>query len=68
MLKSFQVWKHVVLELKDITLIYDAPASDVIYKSMKAALYDLSKMDATSQYSEIQYYFIKELEYNEEKP
>lgn len=60
-----QVWKHVEKEFDGITIFYDAPVGDVIYKTIGAALYQLSHDERTCECSDIKYFYIKEIELNE---
>ena len=58
----YQICKHVeCTPMKDFSLSYDMPVGDFIYTTVGKALYALAKMEAQSEYSDIKYYFIKEL-------
>ena len=63
----YQVWKHVEKEIDGITLFYfyDAPVGDVVYKTIGAALYQLSHDERTCACPDIKYFYIKEIECNE---
>lgn len=66
MKNKYQIWKHVEFEMKDFMISYDKPVGEFIYNTVGSALRALSRMEAQSQYSDIKYYFIKELEINED--
>ena len=58
----YQIWKHVEFTpMKDFTLSYNMPVGDFIYTTVGMALHALAGMEAQSEYSDIKYYFIKEL-------